>query len=308
MIWIRETKIDFVLVAIILSGRSEMNSIDLIHKVNLELLKEIDSICKKNHIEYFLESGTLLGAVRHQGFIPWDDDVDILIKREDYARFFKACKEELKPKYDIIFPNELNGYFWDFIPRITIKNSQIKKPTNEDEAYANKQNRVSLDIFILDATSQNFIGQKIHALRHILVYGMAMGHRYKIDYTKYSFFIRPVVFALSHLGSFFSLNTILKLQERIALKYQKKNTEYCMVSNYVLKEIGYVYKKEWFQKVVQLPFESICLDCPVGRDKILTILYGDYMKLPKETQRKFEHIVAGEVVTGSVKNQIDASE
>lgn len=272
-----------------------MNTIDLIHKVDLELLKEMDRICKKNHITYFLESGTLLGAVRHQGFIPWDDDVDVLIKREDYVRFFEACKRELNPKYDIVFPDELNGYFWDFIPRIIIKNSQLKNPTDEDRAYDNKQNRVALDIFILDATSGNFPGQKIHALRHVFVYGLAMGHRYKIDYKKYSFGIKVVVFLLSHLGRLFSLETIFKWQQRISLKYHKKNTGYCMGSNYILKEIGYVYKKEWYQETVRLPFENACFDCPGGWDGILTVLYGDYMKLPEERRRKFEHIKEDEV-------------
>ena len=84
-----------------------MNSLDNItlrkvQLVQLEIAKEIDRICKKNNIKYFLIGGSLLGAIRHQGFIPWDDDLDVGMLRDDYEKFLKVAGDELQEKYKII--------------------------------------------------------------------------------------------------------------------------------------------------------------------------------------------------------------
>lgn len=267
-----------------------MESIDIIHKVNLNILKEVDRICKKNNIEYFLESGTLLGAVRHKGFIPWDDDIDLLIKRENLDKFFKACRKDLDSQYQLILTNEYNTHFFDFIPRIIVKNSQLRNETPEDRFYGNMQNRIALDIFILDGASSNRILQKIHVLKHKIIYGLAMGHRYKVDYSKYSFANKLFVGILCKIGKHISLNKIFKWQKKTATKYNSKNSQYCMVSNYILKEIGYVFEKEWYQSTEQLSFEDCKLSCPHGWDNILKVLYGDYMKLPDKADRVYAHM------------------
>lgn len=275
-----------------------MNSINKIHEVNLNILKEVDRVCKKNKVVYYLESGTLLGAVRHNGFIPWDDDIDLLVKREDLAKFIKACKKDLDTKYEIITPKDFNGHFFDFVPRIIVKDSQLRNTTAEDKFYGNMQNRIALDIFVLDSTSSNRLAQKIHVIKHKMVYGLAMGHRYKIDYSKYSLANKVFSGALAKTGKHISLNRIFSWQEKLAIKYNEKSTEDCMVSNYILKEIGYVFKKEWYKKADRVRFEDCELDCPVGWDNILKVLYGDYMKLPDEKDQVYAHMNDGELKVG----------
>lgn len=275
-----------------------MEDIDKIHQVNLDILKEIDRICKKNNVEYFLESGTLLGAVRHKGFIPWDDDIDLLIRRENLGKFYKACKKDLKPEYQLITPKDFNHHFVDFIPRIIVKNSRLRNVTPEDEFYGNMQNRIALDIFILDNAPSNKFLQKLQVLKHKIIYGLAMGHRYKIDYSKYSLLNKVFSVTLANIGRYISLEHIFKWQKKTAVKYNKKNTRYCMVSNYILKEIGYVFEKKWYDNVERIKFEDCELDCPSGWDYILTVLYGDYMKLPNEEERVYMHMNDSELKIG----------
>ena len=107
---------------------SEEKTYDLskVHEANLKLLKEIDRICQKYKIKYALDSGTLLGAIRHGGFIPWDDDVDVVMTRANYEMFAKVVRRELTEGMTFVEPNQYhNGEaFFDFVPRILYDKSQ----------------------------------------------------------------------------------------------------------------------------------------------------------------------------------------
>ncbi len=97
-----------------------------VHGANLKILKEIDRICRKYEIPYMIDSGTLLGAVRHQGFIPWDDDADVAFTRDNYERFAKVVRKELPKGLKLLEPHQLGGgrAFYDFTPRILYMNSR----------------------------------------------------------------------------------------------------------------------------------------------------------------------------------------
>ena len=91
-----------------------------VHEANRKLLKEIDRICRKYKINYMMDSGTLLGAVRHQGFIPWDDDVDVVFTRQNFEMFMKVAPRELPVGMSVLRPEEIRGgkVFYDFTTRI----------------------------------------------------------------------------------------------------------------------------------------------------------------------------------------------
>lgn len=114
-----------------------------VHEVNLKLLKEIDRICRKYKIKYALDSGTLLGAVRHGGFIPWDDDVDVMFTRKNYEMFAKVVRRELPEDMSFVEPNEYHGgkAFYDFISRVTYNKSQKFEDSGKMEFYG--QNKIS---------------------------------------------------------------------------------------------------------------------------------------------------------------------
>ena len=123
-----------------------------VHEVNLKLLKEIDRICRKYKIKYALDSGTLLGAVRHGGFIPWDDDVDVMFTRKNYEMFAKVVRRELPEDMSFVEPNEYHGgkAFYDFISRVTYNKSQKFEDSGKMEFYDDKISRLNVDLFIVD--------------------------------------------------------------------------------------------------------------------------------------------------------------
>ena len=114
-----------------LSGqKAEGYDLTAVHRANLKILKEIDRICRKYGISYVLDAGTLIGAVRHQGFIPWDDDADVAFTRENYEKFSRVARKELPGGMKLLEPHQLRKgqAFYDFTPRILY----MKSRTSED--------------------------------------------------------------------------------------------------------------------------------------------------------------------------------
>ena len=127
-----------------------------VHETNLKLLKEIDRICRKYKICYMLDAGTLLGAVRHQGFIPWDDDVDIAFTRSNYNAFLKVVRRELSDTMELVMPEELGdgNAFFDFTARVIYKKSRRHEDTEEMQYYGGKLNHLWVDLFVIDELPQ----------------------------------------------------------------------------------------------------------------------------------------------------------
>lgn len=86
-----------------------MDDLTRVHQVNLQMLKEIDRICRKHRLNYVLDAGTLIGAVRHRGFVPWDDDADVAMTRKNFDAFLKAAPRELPPEMELVMPDEYHG-------------------------------------------------------------------------------------------------------------------------------------------------------------------------------------------------------
>lgn len=272
---------------------SEKKSCDLskVHEVNLKLLKEIDRICRKYKIKYSLDSGTLLGAVRHKGFIPWDDDVDVTFTRNNYEMFAKVVRKELPEGMSFVEPNEYHGgkAFYDFISRITYDKSKKFEDSGKMAFYDDKISRLCVDLFIKDDLPDGKIAKPLTKLMQSVVYGLALGHRWKIDYSDYQGVMKLFVGVLSSIGKLIPFRYTYRMWRAVCLKDKKKKTHLYYYTNYAPNWFYVEMEKEWCDQVVEASFEDCTFLIPVGWDQYLKQVYGDYRKLPPKEKQIPEH-------------------
>ncbi|WP_432627063.1 LicD family protein [Brotaphodocola sp.] len=262
-----------------------------VHETNLKILKEIDRICRKYKIRYMLDAGTLLGAVRHKGFIPWDDDADVAFTRNNYEAFMKVVRRELPDTMALVMPWSYRDgkAFFDFTARIIYKNSRTHEDSAEMDFYGGKLNHLWVDLFTIDTLPENKLDATATLLMHKMIYGMAMGHRYHLDFGKYSLFHKLAVGGMSTVGKLIPLSVLFRLQRMVALRDHKKKSSKLYYSNYQPDYLYVTLQKEWCEDIVDLDFCDTKLMASSHWDEVLTWIYGDYMKLPPEEKRVPTH-------------------
>lgn len=272
----------------------------LVHRANLRILKEIDRICRKYGIQYMMDSGTLLGAVRHQGFIPWDDDADVTFTRDNYERFAKVARKELPKGLKLLEPHQLRKgtAFYDFTPRILYMNSRTHEDGPEMQYYEGRLNHLWVDLFIQDDLTECKAKAAWIKGLHMLVYGLAMGHRYQLDYSKYGAAARITIRLLAAVGRRIPMKTIRKMQHTLAVRYNGGKSRLRYYSNYQPDYLYVTIEKSWNDETVDLPFEDTFLMAPKNWDQVLKQIYGDYMELPPKDKRVPTHSAIEIQVTG----------
>jgi licD family protein len=263
-----------------------------LQKVNLYILQEIDRICKKYKINYTLDSGTLLGAIRHGGFIPWDDDADIAMTRSNFEAFRRIVKRELSDKLEFIMPNEFkNGkVFYDFTPRIIYKPSARHKKNDKKDPYEGKLNHLWVDIFIIDKLPKSKPLQRLTLFSQKLIYLFSMGHRKKLDLKKYKGSMKIAVSVFSIIGKIISMKYLFRLQDRLSkLFYKSRKSSTLYYSNYQPDYIDIKVNKDWYEKYLNIKFEDTVLSIIDEYDSVLQLVYGDYMTPPPKADRVPTH-------------------
>ena len=263
-----------------------MNDYDLLHQVDLNIVKEVLRICKKYNLTYFMLGGTMLGAIRHKGFIPWDDDIDLGMPRDSYEKFLKVAPKELKNNLKLInYKTDPNYHY--YITRIQDTNTKVieERIENEEEKYT----YASIDIFPLDGTPNNKILRKIYFFR-VLYHRAIMSLCYKdsIDKKRKRSKKEKILLAIMIKLPIEKLTTAYKQKEKIdkILKKQDFNkSKYVgnIMGAYRTKEI---VPKEFYGNGKMYKFENIEMNGLELYDEYLSYTYGDYMKLPPEKDRK----------------------
>lgn len=262
-----------------------------VHEANLKILKEIDRICRKYKIKYAMDSGTLLGAVRHQGFIPWDDDVDVVFKRNDYEMFLKVAARELPEGMSLLRPEEIadGKVFYDFTTRIIYEKSSVHEDNEQMRFYEGKLNHLWVDLFVLDRLPDSKPAAARAKFYQKVIYGLAMAHRDKLDFSKYSLTDKLRVGVLAGVGHLIPMRLLFKLQSRVAMKDRSKKTKQWYYSNYQPDYLYVTLENDWCEMVVDLEFEGAKFMAPKGYQHVLEWIYGDYMTLPPEEKRVPAH-------------------
>lgn len=245
----------------------------------LDLLIELDRICKKHNIPYFLYAGTLLGAVRHKGFIPWDDDIDVAMLRKDYERFKKLVNEELdKEKY--FFQSQETDLHYNWVFARLRKNNTVYNRAGQE--HLNYHKGLFIDIFPLDNLSENKIKQKL-TVYMCVVCKKALWAPVGVIYGKNT--LHRAVFKFLN---FFPRKMFISIYEFFAIKFNKKETSIIISHNVH----GTIYEKDWYKNIVELEFEGYRFKAPENYHQILEASYGDYMELPPENEREGHHYVS----------------
>ena len=154
-------------------GEYEPQVLEKLHSVELSMLKDFMKLCDDNNIEYFAISGTAIGAVRHQGFIPWDDDIDVALLRKDYERFVKVMKKnkEFCEKYDLWGP-DLEHKYYNLQPTLVLKNTVF---VNENAHAGNYKPGILMDIFIYDNLPEDAF-RSVGPIEDVVAKAKAMGY------------------------------------------------------------------------------------------------------------------------------------
>lgn len=248
--------------------------------VQLEVLEVVDRICRNHNLQYFADGGTLLGAVRHGEFIPWDDDLDICMKRKDYETFARVALEELPEGWVMLnFEQSLKeSYIYtNFIIRIC--NGRVIRLSKEslNRSYGFPY-IAGIDIFSLDCVAptekaDKRLQKEMETISTMADVIDAMEPEEKRNYLLQTEKTFGVKFDWNKtLGPQFYM-----LADKLCGTYEEKDTKY--LTNMAFRTL-YDFKvpKEYYADVVMLPFEHIQIPAPVGYDAFLRAKYGDYMK------------------------------
>lgn len=247
-------------------------------KLLVEMLVELSKYFNKNDIKYFLGYGTLLGAVRHKGFIPWDDDIDLLVPRDDFIKLIHLLEKDkeylaLKNLELLEFNNRPKSYH----KRFKIANTQTFM-----EEYGEIRSAVFIDVFPLDCFRSSKDAKKKLPIVKLVSNLLTFCHARKVYASGIKGFIYKVVFFVNKL---FGLNRMERFYENCQLKLSQFNENGvvgCSEDEYDYTR--YSDASNWTQSIM-MEFEGKQFSCPKGYDSILRMWYGDYMSPPPVGER-----------------------
>lgn len=263
-----------------------------LRKVQMELLKiaiEFRRVCKELSLPYFLDSGTLLGAVRHKGFIPWDDDMDVGMLRRDYDEFMEKAPELLSDKF-VLQTWESDGDYGLAFAKLRMKNTVYLE---EGSQNAGKEHGFYIDIFPYDVFPDSKQDKKWQRWRYALLRRMILvksGYQpWLNDKGMKSVLKRLIYMPISLLSCFFKREKMIRIYEESCQKFNNQPSTYLYEQAGAANYGKWIIPRECFSDFVEMQFEGERFSCPAKYDLYLRSAYGDYMQLPPEEKRINRH-------------------
>lgn len=251
--------------------------------VLVEMQEEVDRICKKNGIQYYIIGGTLLGAVRHGGFIPWDDDLDIGMQRGEYERFRKACETDIDASR-YFFQDHTNDpyYRWGY-GKFRRKNSEFLRCGQE---HLKMKTGIFIDVFVVDNVSPHLLVRLPQTLYCYVLRKILYSETGKV--TGKNALIRAGYRLLSHIPATWAFKRLNNAARRWNAR---SSTKVRSLTFPAPKGSGFCYEKRFYEEPPRLyEFEGRRFPGIRDAEAYLSMKYGDYMALPPENKRKWHPV------------------
>lgn len=256
-----------------------------LQKIELEMFKDFAELCDRNEINYFAIAGSAIGAMRHQGMIPWDDDIDIGMLREDYEKLLRIVPKQLDKKYRLNGPDSVNKYY-NLVPNI----SKVGTRFIVDLAEGNFDIGIFMDIFVFENISNDkkeikkqirktrlwrnlYVLSNINYFRFLNGESLSMKVRYMICGVIH--YILKIIHGRTEW--------IYKNYLKHALKYNGQTDNYTILGDPFAKIL--CIKREDIFPLREIPFEDTKIKVPNSCEKMLTTRFGNYMELPPKDKR-----------------------
>lgn len=259
--------------------RKKLNS-DEVKKIELQLLLKFDELCKKHDLQYSLCGGTLLGAIRHKGFIPWDDDIDVMMPRDDFEKLLKLEKTQASDQVEKLVSWKSGKSIYPFIKMINTKT--VLKEKYLDKEYTTG---VWIDIFPIDGMPED---QKIvdKKYKKVIFYKMMLMTAYSEMGKGTTWYAALAKRFLIPICRHLNTKKICNKMNKISKEYPVSKSPYAGIILWGYGPQEKMPRKE-FLEYVEVEFEGHKFPGPKCWDFYLSQLYGDYMKLPPEDKRVF---------------------
>lgn len=244
----------------------------------LEMVKLFKNICEENNLKYFVSGGTLIGAIRHNGFIPWDDDIDIMMPRSDYEKFLDIGQAYL-PENFFLQCNRTEKRYPNGHAQIRNNNTTCLTGVSYKDLKSGKNCGIFIDVFPYDevpddAKARNKQARKVAFLKKMCAYKV-----YSYKQSKLKKLVKSFI-----SGVYFTFHSVEKTIERINVLSQKFNgkTNTVALISFMPGYERNVWDKAWFDNAVMHKFEDIEIAVPEKYDEVLRTEFGDYMRIPED--------------------------
>lgn len=255
----------------------------LLWNYELELLELFKSVCSKYGLTWWVSGGTLLGAVRHEGFIPWDDDIDVCMPRKDFDILQRVASEEFSGKYYF-----QSGYTEEkcFRLNVKIRNTETDAYVLYEREYG-ETTGVFIDVFPMDNIPDSKIKEEIQKYKIFLLQPFYRFIHHPEHSQKGKLTVKLASTVYKTLGLFYTPVQVLKKIEKAATKYEDIPCKRFGMITFRPRDNGFKWEREWFKETVECAFEKTTVNIPKEYDKVLRQQYGDYTIIPENPPKSF---------------------